>query len=142
MATPDIARLKTLRAFLATRPEAETNLARWHCGTQFCTLGWATQLPEFQQAGLSLVEETDGYEHYYPPHFGHSDLGFSAGATFFGLTRDQADYLFAPVRIKAEPGFEIGVMQPSDPMGLSDKAVALHRLDTLISELEATHGQA
>ncbi|MGO4302232.1 hypothetical protein [Cupriavidus sp. RAF12] len=142
MATPDITRLKTLRAFLATRPEADTRLERWHCGTAFCALGWATQMPEFQQAGLSLVEETDGYEHYYHPHFGHSDLGFSAGATFFGLTRDQSDYLFAQVRTEPEHGFEPGVMQPADPQTMTDKAIALHRLDTLISELEATHGQA
>lgn len=142
MATPDIARLKTLRAFLETRPDADTKLARWHCGTQFCTLGWATQIPEFQQAGLSLIDEEEGDEHYYYPQFGDSDLGFTAGATFFGLTRDQAEYLFAPIRVKHEPGFERGVVLLPDPKHLSDKAIALHRLDTLIAELEASGAEA
>lgn len=138
MATPNIARLKTLRAFLATRPDARTQLDRWHCGTQFCALGWATQIPEFQQAGLTLVEDSESSAYDYP-QFGQNGVGLWAGATFFSISLHQSSYLFGPVRRREEPGYELGRVLPPDPVGLTAKEVALHRLDTLIAELETTH---
>lgn len=48
---------KNLLAVLAAveaHPEADFNLARFHCGTQYCSAGLAACLPEMQEQGLVL----------------------------------------------------------------------------------------
>ena len=68
------------------------------CGSTACALGWATAIPEFKQAGLKLkVELSYGQPRVpiYIPAYKEKERT-SAGASFFGLSYDQASWLFSP----------------------------------------------
>lgn len=61
------------------------------CGTAGCLIGHACSIPEFREAGLSMVATTFGYQ---PNYQGWTD--FDAAGRFFGLTYTQAHNLFSP----------------------------------------------
>lgn len=79
------------------------------CGTAACLLGHAALMPSFQKAGLKLVPQGT-YDHQELSEDGEEGitqrttmqpvyrkaLGFDAGAAFFGITDQQARYLFDP----------------------------------------------
>ncbi len=68
------------------------------CGTTACALGWATTIPEFGlqlcRDGSAVFVTTKGYV----PHETEDDfyLSLLAAETAFGLTHDEARYLFIP----------------------------------------------
>lgn len=62
------------------------------CGTAACALGWATAIPTFKRAGLKLVPGLVKLDH----KDGTCESGFDAGASFFGITLEESDYLFSP----------------------------------------------
>lgn len=105
--------LETLRDFLRDKvPEAKFDMNTWAyinraateepsfnfeevkleaCGTAGCAIGWATTIPSIREAGLRL--EWDGYS-VFPAY---KDTGyFVACADFFGITYEDAEYLFDP----------------------------------------------
>lgn len=63
------------------------------CGTAACALGYATLLPELAAEGLSWLEAP-------APFMGRIVFGdqgdYEAGELFFGLNRDQSEFLFDP----------------------------------------------
>lgn len=73
------------------------------CGTSGCAVGWATTIPEFKRAGLHLASVV-GSSTLCEPKFGRSG-GFEAAERFFGLSYNEANYLFAPeyYRRKSSP---------------------------------------
>lgn len=87
-------RLTVLSRYLQYNVEDDRfDLAEWvrfgaldiSCGAVACALGHATNIREFQKAGLCLVDNI--------PSFG-GETGFSAAALFFELTHSQVIHLF------------------------------------------------
>lgn len=112
-----INRLEKLYTFLGTVNPKKFDFSSWAestsgkpdvnvCGTTACALGWAGSMPEFRKRGLKLEWDVSNY--------GPDDVvadasvilrdrhgmsiaeGEEAGAEFFGLTDEEADYLFIP----------------------------------------------
>ena len=86
-------RLRKLAAFLESgyiKPKW-FNMGRWaeggfkekQCGSAACALGWATTI--FRD--LNLEGDTPMYR---------GRVGFAAGEAFFGISFEEAEYLFAP----------------------------------------------
>lgn len=96
-------RLLKLAALLDTVPRRRFDMGTWGvaskvikdkpvCATRACALGWATAIPEFKRAGLQLVQDYEGStgaDVYFKDR-----IGSDAGRVFFGLTDEQADWLF------------------------------------------------
>ena len=73
-------------------PKENFHLVRWYreiptCGTVACAGGHACLIPQFRRAGLRILEN----EPYY-----RGRTHFGAMMLFFGLTFNQAVFLFAP----------------------------------------------
>lgn len=106
-------RLLKLAAFLRTIPRRRFNYNRWvgddwagkpdlSCGTEACALGWAATIPAFRKLGLRLdMEQLTFYRQ------GRVVLGTirkgrrviegtEAAERVFGLTHQEATYLFVP----------------------------------------------
>lgn len=92
----DKKRLKHLARFLLTgHIPGKFSLDRWwngvekqpRCKTTACAVGWATTLPSFRKAGLSM-----DFEDYMPQYKTH--FGFSAVAAFFEISYAEATFLF------------------------------------------------
>ncbi len=95
----NVERLKVLARFLRTEvPREQFDLDSWatdqdfeSCGTTACAFGWATQIPEFNEAGLRLAE---GLSSPVPKYQGCG--GFGAAAQFFHIPWSAAVLLFGP----------------------------------------------
>lgn len=111
-----IDRLEKLYDFLGTVKPAKFNFGAWGasnigatdlnvCGTTACALGWAASMPEFRKRGLKLQwsvatvgpgdKESEAVV-VLKDKDGQLYNGEDAGREFFGLTSDEADYLFLP----------------------------------------------
>ena len=83
-----------------------------NCSTSGCACGWATTIPEFKKAGLSLegdLYSSRGMLFYQNPKTGDTYEAFDAAMEFFGLTSREAAWLFGPdsymFRNRTRPGF-------------------------------------
>lgn len=87
-------RLLVLAAFLDTLPPEKLDMGVWaekqKCGTVACAVGWACQIPEFQEAGLRVEWDKDECA---VPVFGVV-CGWATPAVFFGLPITCVHYLF------------------------------------------------
>lgn len=93
-------RLLRLADFLETTvSEEQFSLHTWmsgnvgECGTVACACGWATQIPEFAEAGLKIEPRQFANTIVYGGH-----AGFSAAMLFFDLDYNESEYLFDSVR--------------------------------------------
>jgi len=69
-------------------------LASEPCRTVACALGMASMDPEFNKQGLYYLQSKNSIlERFILPRYGHLS-GLEAGAAFFGISRQQAEYLF------------------------------------------------
>lgn len=84
-------------------PREKFNLDVWcsgewyECGTTACACGWATQIPEFAEAGFKLIPfrcEVDGERYFSSDLYFQESYGFDAVTDFFSIHRDSARYLF------------------------------------------------
>lgn len=110
-----IDRLEKLYAFLGTIKPKKFKFGSWAesptgqtdvnvCGSTACALGWAASMPEFRKRGLKLQWEIYGWDHNMESEAtvvmknkaGFKIYGDDAGAEFFGLTAEEAEYLFIP----------------------------------------------
>lgn len=104
-------RLLKLAKFLERLPKKRFDFGQWvgddwkgkkdlSCGTTACALGWATAIPSFRKAGLRL--KSYGFTSYprggYVTLKGHDNSLSSeeAAAQVFGITENEATYLFNP----------------------------------------------
>lgn len=81
-------RLLVLADYLEKLPEERFNISYWQmvaCGSIACALGHACYIPAFQEAGLKLWQGVPRYK---------IDSGITAGASFFGISRNKASELF------------------------------------------------
>lgn len=103
-----LARLTVLKTFLPnvepkrfslrgwTRSRFDPSTIKWtdfapnHCGTTACACGWAGLIPEFMEAGFSLVDGVPVYTN----RRGSDYKGWSAVQKFFSLNPTQAYHLF------------------------------------------------
>lgn len=116
-AAPRLDRLTTLAAHLDLLPDELFYLGAWFasrkptdrelddemfvldaedfesndCGTIACAVGHACRIPEFQTAGLKVLNNRPVY---VPEKFKYGDSGWSAVMGFFGLTESEALHLF------------------------------------------------
>lgn len=91
-----VRRLLKLAKHLETNVKPERfDMWSWTCGATACALGHACTIPHFKRNGLHLCIGD------YPTPTYQSRTGFMAGATFFGLSYDQAVYLFDSDRYAA-----------------------------------------
>lgn len=141
-------RLLTLASFLEALPNRRFDFSvlvdgeTWKgkedlsCGTTACAMGWAPTIPAFRKAGLSMKARPYNDERWnpdtqawdkvtkYEPRFqyekrdGQSFDDTDAIREFFGLSRDEEDFLFYP-----DVAFD-GVRSPDT--GATAKAVAKH----------------
>lgn len=103
-----VERLRTLYALMAGIPANRVNLRSWRCGMSSgstsdygmrdhsckstgCAIGWACAYPEFNEQGL--VWE-DGSPVLRVRKTGNVFHDWRAAEEFFGLSVDQAEYLF------------------------------------------------
>ncbi len=63
------------------------------CGTAACALGSACSHKPFIEAGLEIGKYNDS-NNFWPRLDG--EIGFEAGAKFFGITEDESQFLFDP----------------------------------------------
>ena len=109
-----IDRLEKLYNFLGTVEPKKFDFSSWAdtktgetdmnvCGTTACALGWAGSMPEFRKRGLKLGWEKSYWDsskvrgEVYLYSDGAIDAnGLEAGEKFFGLTEEEAEYLFIP----------------------------------------------
>lgn len=96
-------RLLVLAAFLETVPPHRWDFssivgANWQgktdlsCGTTACALGWATQIPELNEAGMRLPDFQEAWEDRV---LGLSFL-FRDAERVFDISGNDSDYLFNP----------------------------------------------
>jgi len=93
-------RLLRLAAHLETVPESEFDMRTWAkqtpCGTVCCAVGHAASIPEFRDAGLSLMPVMDNPIRLVPFYDGLSD--WDATMRFFDLRYREACHLFDPTK--------------------------------------------
>lgn len=108
-------RLLKLADFLDALPRKRFNYEVWvgqdwqgapdlSCGTTACALGWAATMPEFRRLGLKLDRsDRDPASGFIAPWMSGGtvklptgEVGEEAAAEVFGLTFDEACYLFDP----------------------------------------------
>jgi hypothetical protein len=112
-----IDRLEKLYTFLGTIKPEKFDFSYWStaanddtakdinaCGTTACAMGWAGSMPEFRKRGLKLVWEKDENtgDVEFVDRNGYKLFGEHAGAKFFGLTYEEAEFLFIPASDTAE----------------------------------------
>lgn len=91
-------RLLRLAEHIESLPAEQFDMETWgqqsECGTVCCAFGHACSVPEFRAAGLELLwkDESDGTRSAVPFFCGLA--GFYAAREFFGISRQQAEYLF------------------------------------------------
>lgn len=150
-------RLLRLAAFLEQLPPDRFDYSVWvgrdwkgatdlSCGTTACALGWATAMPEFQALGLylelvqpdedisvvSLTGPVATYAIVKTTLQPDSDSCIDAGSLTFGITHDQAEYLFAPECYLWEqdedgnPNYRVTDMPRSPSTDATAKQVAEH----------------
>jgi len=74
----NVNRLTILRNFMATEvPEDRYNQSLFWCDSRGCASGWATQCPDLQADGLSLIHDAPTYK---------GSNGSDAVRSFFDLT--------------------------------------------------------
>jgi hypothetical protein len=74
------------------------------CKTASCACGWATTIPSFRRAGLTLgVYTQDDHGCNYELRYKDS-TDFVAASNFFGLTGEETDHLFLGPSYKRKPG--------------------------------------
>lgn len=74
------------------------------CGSTACALGWAASIPEFMKQGLGLYVDGDRLnfsssvdgEVVFITADGEKYMNYKAGEKFFGITYDEAEWLFSP----------------------------------------------
>jgi hypothetical protein len=99
------ARLLKLAEFLEKLPRKRFNYSTWFgrdwkgkpdlsCGTTACALGWAATMPNFKRLGLEPWFDYTSRFHEFSLH-GHRANYIKIGDEIFGLTEDEAGYLFA-----------------------------------------------
>lgn len=104
------ARLALLAARLETVPEEFFSMTEWakltggeifdkgirkpECGTRACAAGWACSVPEFNKAGLYMVESYEFGEKKGTPKFGDS-TSWHAVRQFFEIDHGLATRIFA-----------------------------------------------
>jgi hypothetical protein len=81
-----IKRLELLAYYLPSIPENEFNIISW----TRCSIGWAAKVPEFVKLGFAVYP---GFTTLAPQY--KSCLGWNAVEKFFGLTPEDAKYLFS-----------------------------------------------
>jgi hypothetical protein len=90
-----VKRLLKLADYLATVPRRRFNIGTWveenTCGTTACALGHAGLMPSFRKAGLRSEPDEFGGDVFF-----EGQRSEEAGAAFFGLTYEEASYLFMP----------------------------------------------
>lgn len=102
-------RLLVLAEFLEKLPPERFDYGTWvgrnwagakdlSCGTRACALGWATTIPEFQEAGLCLIRDAygDGVVRFNRGEPNRYQSSLDAGAAMFGLNEDESAFLFYP----------------------------------------------
>lgn len=62
------------------------------CGTAACAMGHACRDPQFQEQGLTIGQEHQGYLGAHPSFAGYAAL--EACEKFFGFSYGEADYIF------------------------------------------------
>ena len=112
-------RLLKLAEFLRTVPVKRFDYTKWvgkdwkgsqnlSCGTTACALGWAVTIPSFRKAGLRF--KNSSFENLFGETIMQADIVLRSPKTkrlltseslrtaemFFGLTDDQAVWLFTP----------------------------------------------
>jgi len=139
-------RLLALAKFLRGLPAERFDMREWvgkdwkggadlSCGTTACALGWATTMPLFRKLGLRLVhtgsigggypQVGDGYES--GGRWEYARTGYHAAAFLFGITYEEAEYLFLP-----------GSTRPGAPRE-TPKQVA-RRIEAFVGRAEASRG--
>ena len=102
-------RLLKLADYLRKVKKRDFNMSHWsgppnpwdsgvNCGTTACAMGYACHIPSFKRAGLKLVPYpgTLGERgECYPAFDGANE--FDAAAKFFGISHQEASYLFNPM---------------------------------------------
>lgn len=96
-------RLLALAAHLDTISPRKFNMNHWAnssdagitCGSTACALGYAGLMPSFRKAGLKTeFDKCGGSVVYKRSHNSLYDI--EAGASFFNITEDEAQWLFMP----------------------------------------------
>lgn len=107
-------RLLRVADLIETVPISRFDMVLWglkgtgpECGTVGCAIGWATQDPWFQKRGLRSRKTTPSLlPMIYNPKTGRVltsiDAGFDAVEHFFGLSEEDARYLFCALQYEAE----------------------------------------
>lgn len=95
-----IERLTCLADHLEKVDEDCFNMNIWHCQTAACALGHATDIPEFQKAGLHLAG--DATRGSLIPAFGGC-TGYDAGKEFFQISLVDSVLLFDPFAYLVPP---------------------------------------
>lgn len=97
-------RLLRLADFLEKEVTQEKfNMYRWTntCGTVHCAFGWATQIPEFRDAGLKMSGQDDyghatgSYSEWRYPMYENREC-YDAAVTFFEIDLILANWIFSP----------------------------------------------
>lgn len=114
---------------------------RKDCGTAACALGSAACYPPFMTMGLNIQDwqgKKPGEEDFSARH---SDVcydgeeGCSAGAEFFGITRQESEWLFNPDEYLTKDGYNY--TDQALPRFVKPKVVA-HRVGVLIEYYSKT----
>ena len=84
-----------------TNKDERQHINEDNCGTAGCALGWATGIFSQKNFYLKFVNGNCGSSVVYRTNSGIFS-GYKAGEKFFGITDDQADYLFYPGRYGSE----------------------------------------
>jgi hypothetical protein len=76
------------------------------CNTFACALGLAAISGEFTKEGLGYNTQYIGHNHWAIDPTFKGEVSFEVGASFFGLSFDQASWLFSPQSYSAIEGKE------------------------------------
>lgn len=137
-------RLKILADFLRTVDRKHFDLKRWvtgvkvsdsmppdlnACGSTGCAIGWATTIPEFREAGLTLYNP---FSVYPQPRYG-TWVGFPAVKTFFDININMASCLFHDEQYSSSDRFNpMAVVRRIDALlarGSIDKYFCMEEID-------------
>lgn len=82
-------------SFIVHTPDGTKRGYGPECGTVGCAIGWMPAVPEFRSLGVRLVQyPRDPSCEYVELGRGRTDFGVARG--LFGLSVDEANYLFQP----------------------------------------------
>lgn len=140
-----IRRLKELHSMLVTHqevlPGVKFNLNYWQsaCGTAACALGSAAIHKPFVEEGLELAGGIFGKSPWY-----QNNSGFAAGKKFFGISGQEAYFLFAPSQYRKVDNWDardtdvkkLNICGIDSDEEVSSLEVA-HRVNMLVDHYEA-----